>query len=123
MSDTVVDKPFENVGGAMPRMHFSVRGLRVDRDKQPDVTAGELDVVAKDRGDRAGLLSWALTLVTADEPWYPGLGECQLVIDVSGNHRFHGRAALIRSDGGRWHYFNGVGNLEGLDSRFDWRAD
>jgi hypothetical protein len=59
--------------------------------------------------------SWFLTLVTADEAWHHGLGECQLAIDVDGARRFRGHAVLIRSDRGRWHYFKGVGNLEGLD--------
>jgi hypothetical protein len=104
-------------------MHFSVRRLRVD-DEQPDITNGDLEVVGERRGDVRGVVSWALTLVTADEPWYPGIGECQLLVEVAGDRRLRGRAALIRSDRGRWHYFKGAGNLEGLEfAAFDPQPD
>jgi hypothetical protein len=100
-------------------MHLSVTRLQVDDDElEPDVTTGDLEVVREDRGrgSRGGLLSWALTVLTAGESWHHGLGECQLLIDVAGGRRFRGRALLIRSDRGRWHYFEGSGTLEGLDS-------
>jgi hypothetical protein len=103
----------------VPSMHLSVTRLQVDDDElEPDVTTGDLEVVREDRGrgPRRGLLSWALTVLTADESWHHGLGECQVVIDVAGGRRFRGRALLIRSDRGRWHYFEGSGTLEGLDS-------
>ena len=100
-------------------MHFSVRRLRVDNDElEPHLTTADLEVVREDRGDGPprGLLSWALTVLTADEPWHHRLGECQLVMDVDGDRHFRGRALLIRSDRGRWHYFKGAGMLEGFDS-------
>jgi len=100
-------------------MHFSVRRLRVDNDEpEPDLTTADLEVVRKDGGygPPRGLLGWTLTVLTADEPWHHGLGECQLEIDADGDRRFRGRAVLIRSDRGRWHYFKGAGNLEGFDS-------
>jgi hypothetical protein len=106
-------------------MHLSVTRVRVDNDElEPDVTAGDLEVIRNDRGEVPGLLTWSLTFLTADEPWHHGLGECQLVIDVDGGRRFRGRAVLVRSDEGRWHYFNGVGKLEGPEpSRSDSRTD
>jgi hypothetical protein len=100
-------------------MHLSVTRLQVDNDElEPDVTTADLEVVREDRrrSTRRGLLSWALTVLTADESWHHGLGECQLLIDVAGDCRYRGRAVLIRSDRGRWHYFQGSGTLEGLDS-------
>jgi hypothetical protein len=97
-------------------MRLSVRRLRVDNDElEPDVTAGDLEV-RTEVGKLPGLLSWSLTLVTADEPWHHGLGECQLEIDVGRHRQLRGRAVLIRSHRGRWHYFQGAGNLDGLDS-------
>jgi hypothetical protein len=89
----------------------------VDNDElEPNITAGDLEVI--DRGEsqtsRQGQLSWALTLLTADEPWHHGLDECQLVIHVASDRRFTGRAVLFRSDRGRWHYFQGEGKLEGF---------
>ncbi len=82
---------------------------------EPNVTTVDVEV----REDR-GLLTWPLTFVTADEPWQHGLGECQLLVEVTGDRRLRGRAVLIRSDLGRWHYFQGAGELEGLDaSEFD----
>ena len=96
-------------------MHLSVTRLQVDDDElEPDVTTGDLEVFRKNR-ELGRLLSWALTVLTADEPWHHGLGECRLLIDVAGDRKFHGRAVLIRSDRGRWHYFKGAGNLDGLD--------
>jgi hypothetical protein len=95
-------------------MHYAVTRLRVDNDElEPDVTAGDLEVAQK--GRREEPLSWALTVVTVDEPWHHGLRECQLVIDVESGQRFRGHGVLIRSDQGRWHYFEGAGNLERLD--------
>jgi hypothetical protein len=83
-------------------MHLSVTRVRVDDDElEPDVTAGDLEVIRNDRGEVPGLLSWSLTVVTADEPWHHGLGDCQLVIDAEGDRRFRGRAVLTRSDQGR----------------------
>lgn len=93
-------------------MHLSVTRLRVDSDElEPDVTTGDLELVRDEGRTVPGPLRWALTIVTADEAWHHGLGECQLIIDA-GDHLFRGRAALIRSDRGRWHYFEGSGNLE-----------
>ena len=105
-------------------MHLSVTRLQVDNDElEPGVTTGDLEVIRKDR-EHGRLLSWALTVLTADEPWHHGLGECRLLIDIAGDRKFHGRAVLIRSDRGRWHYFKGAGNLDGLDpSDFDSVAD
>jgi hypothetical protein len=88
-------------------MHFSVRRLRIDGE-EPDITAGDLEIISNER--------CALTLVTVHESWHPRFGESKLVVDIGAGHRFRGRAALIRSDGGRWHYFKGAGKLEGLDS-------
>jgi len=108
-------------------MHFSVRRLHVDNDElEPHLTTADLEVVRNDRGDGPprGLLSWTLTVLTADEPWHHALGECQLVMDVDGDRHFRGRAVLIRSDRGRWHYFTGAGKLEGFDSSvFDASAE
>ena len=103
-------------GGAVPSVHLSVSRVRVDNDElEPNVTTVDVEV----REDR-GLLTWPLTFVTADEPWQHGLGECQLLVEVTGDRRLRGRAVLIRSDLGRWHYFQGAGELEGLDaSEFD----
>ncbi len=97
-------------------MYFSVTRLQVDNDElESGVTTADLEVVRKDRR-----YSWALTVVTADEPWHHRLGECQLFIHIADDRRFQGRAVLIRSDRGRWHYFKGAGNLEGLNpSVFD----
>jgi hypothetical protein len=103
----------------VPSMHFSVTRLQVDNDElEPDVTTADLEVFREDRGrgPRRELLSWALTVLTADESWHHGLGQCQLLMDVAGDRRFRGLAVLIRSDRGRWHYFEGSGTLEGLDS-------
>jgi hypothetical protein len=97
-------------------MHFAVTRLRVDNDElEPDVTTGDLEVARTERGETPGPPSWALTVVTVDEPWHHGHGECQLVIDVEDGQRFRGQAVLVRSDRGRWHYFEGAGNLERLD--------
>lgn len=98
------------------RRHLSVTRVQVDNDEQPNVTTGDLEV-REDRGQGAaqGLLSWALTFVTADEPWHRGLGECHLLVEVDDGRRLRGRATLIRSDAGRWHYFRGAGKLEGFD--------
>jgi hypothetical protein len=94
------------------RRHLSVTRVQVNNDElQPNVTTGDLEVVRNDRG----LLSWALTFVTADEPWHRGRGECQLLVEVTGSRRLRGSAALIRSDGGRWHYFQGAGKLDGVE--------
>jgi hypothetical protein len=102
----------------MASMHLSVTRLRVDNDElEPDVTAGDLEVARRGRGGIRGPLGWAVTVVTAEEPWHHGPGECQVVIDVEGDQRFRGHAILIRSDRGRWHYFEGAGNLERLDDR------
>jgi hypothetical protein len=100
-------------------MHFPVTRIQVDNDElEPRVTAGDLEVVGEggDGGTRRGSPDWALTVLTADEPWHHGLGQCQLVIDVKGSRRFRGRAVLFRSDRGRWHYFQSAGNLETLHS-------
>jgi hypothetical protein len=98
---------------------LEVTRIQVDDDeREPKVTAGDLAVIsgAREDGPRRGSRGWALTLLTADEPWHHGLGECQLVIEVADNRRFRGRAVLFRSDRGRWHYFEGADNLEGLNS-------
>jgi len=113
-------------------MQFTATRLRVDHDEdQPNVTAGDLEIARNDRGK----VSWTLTIFT-DEPWHHGRGECRLLIEVdldrvvwtcpvrgevdhwpevsrprSSNQRLQGRAFLIRSDRGRWHYFEGAGNL------------
>jgi hypothetical protein len=100
-------------------MHLSVTRLQIDNDElEPNVTAGDLEVAGKTRGqgNQRGFPDWALIVLTRDEPWHHGLGECQLVIEVTGDRRLEGRAVLDRSDRGRWHYFQGVGNLEGLNS-------
>ena len=102
----------------MPSMHLSVTRLQVDNEEpKPKVTSGDLEVVGKDREEDPwrGFPGWALTVLTADEPWQPGLGECRLLIGVTGDRRFRGRAVLFQSDRGRWHYFQGAGNLEGLE--------
>ena len=108
-------------------MHFSLTRIQVDNDElEPKVTAGDLEVVGEDgeSDTRRALPDWALTVLTAEEPWHHGLGECQLVIDVNGNRRFRGRAVLFRSDRGRWHYFQSAGNLERLhSSEIDSRVD
>jgi hypothetical protein len=92
----------------VPSMRLTATRLRVDHDgHEPNVRTGDLEIA---RDDRA---SWALTIVT-DEPWHHGRGECRLLIEVDGKHRFQGSAVLIRSDGGRWHYFEGAGNLGGV---------
>ena len=116
----------------MPSMQFTATRLRVDHDKdEPNITAGDLEIARNDRGK----VSWALTIFT-DEPWHHGRGECRLLIEVdldrvvwtcpvrgevdhwpnvprprSSSQRLQGRAVLIRSDRGRWHYFEGAGNL------------
>jgi hypothetical protein len=92
----------------VPSMQLTARRLRVDHDEhEPNVTAGDLEIARNDRGK----VRWALTILT-DEPWHPtGRGECRLLIEVDRHHRFQGRAVLIRSDRGRWHYFEGAGNL------------
>jgi hypothetical protein len=98
-------------------LHFAVRRVQVDNDElEPNITAGDLEVIDKRRreGSRQDL-GWVLTLLTADESWQHGLGECQVVIDVAGERRFRGRAVLFRSDRGRWHYFQGEGKLEGFN--------
>src|SRR5215204_2034605 len=92
------------IGRCRATMHFSVRRLHVDNDEvEPHTTTADLEVVRNGRGDGPprGLLSWALTVLTADEPWHHGLGECQLVMDVDSDRHFRGRAVLIRSDRGR----------------------
>ena len=91
----------------MPSTQYAATRLRVDHDEhEPKVTAGDLEIARNDRGNT----NWALTIFT-DEPWHHGCGECRLLIEVERNHRFQGRAVLIRSDRGRWHYFEGAGNL------------
>jgi hypothetical protein len=92
--------------GAVPSMQFTATRVRVDHEDEPKVTAGELEIARNARGEG----SWALTIVT-DEPWHHGRGECRLLIEVDRNQRFQGSAVLIRSDRGRWHYFEGAGNL------------
>jgi hypothetical protein len=101
----------------VPALRLFVTGLRVDNDElEPDVTAANLEVFRDDQASAPGreLRRWNLTVVTA-EPWHHGLGRCQLVIDVAGDRRFRGHGVLIRSDRGRWHYFEGSGPLEGLN--------
>lgn len=91
----------------MPSMQFTATRLRVDHDEhEPSITAGDLEIARDDRGKAR----WALTIVT-EEPWHHGGGECRLLIEVERNHRFQGRGVLIRSDRGRWHYFEGAGDL------------
>jgi hypothetical protein len=101
----------------LPALRLLVTRLRVDNDElEPAITSANLEVVREDRGSGPGqgLLTWNLTVVT-DERWHHGLGQCQLYIDVAGDRRFRGHGVLIRSDGGRWHYFQGSGPLDGLD--------
>jgi hypothetical protein len=93
----------------VPSMQFTATRVRVDHKHEPRVTAGDLAIVRNGRGKG----SWALTLVT-DEPWHYGRGECRLLIEVDRDQRFQGSAILIRSDEGRWHYFEGAGNLGGV---------
>lgn len=90
--------------GAMPSMQFTATRLRVDYDEnEPNIRSGDLEVSRNDQGFED---SWALTIVT-DEPWHHGRGECRLLIEVDRNRRFQGRGVLVRSDRGRWHYFEG----------------
>ena len=99
-------------------LHFAVRRVQVDNDDlEPNITAGDLEIIDKGRKEDSPqeLLGWALTLLTADESWNHELGECQVVIDAAGDRRFRGRAVFIRSDRGRWHYFEGEGKLEGFN--------
>ena len=102
----------------MPSVHLSVTRVQVDNDElEPNVTTGDLEVrEERGQGYGPGSLTWALTLVTADEAWHRGPGECQLLVEVTGDRRLRGRAVLIRSDKGRWHYFQGAGKLDGFDS-------
>src|SRR6266568_4383970 len=94
-------------------MHLSVTRLQVDNDElEPDVTTGDLEAVRKDR-EHGRLLSWALTVLTADEPWHHGLGECRLLIDIAGDRKFHGRAVLSRPTGGRCITLKVPGTLTG----------
>jgi hypothetical protein len=96
--------------GAVPSMQLTATRLRVDHDEhEPTVTAGDLKIAGLGRGKG----SWALTIVT-DEPWHHGRGECRLLIEADRNQRFQGSAVLVRSDRGRWHYFEGAGNLGGV---------
>ena len=113
-------------------MQFTATRLRVDHDEdEPNVTAGDLEIARNDRGK----VSWALTIFT-DEPWHHGRGECRLLIEVDldrvvwtcpvrgevdhwpdvcaldlGISDCRAARFLIRSDWGRWHYFEGAGNL------------
>jgi hypothetical protein len=94
----------------VPSMQLAATRLRVDHDEQePQVTAGDLKIVGLGRGTG----SWTLTIVT-DEPWHHARRECRLLIEVDPNQRFQGSAVLVRSDRGRWHYFEGAGNLGGV---------
>jgi hypothetical protein len=91
-------------------MQLAATRLRVDHDEhEPHVAAGDLKIVGLGRGKG----SWTLTIVT-DEPWHYASRECRLLIEVDRNQRFQGSAVLIRSDRGRWHYFEGAGNLGGV---------
>jgi hypothetical protein len=101
----------------VPALRLFVTRLRVDNDElEPDATTANLEVVREDPASGPGreFRRWNLTVVT-DEPWHHGRGHCQLVIETASDRRFLGQAVLIRSDGGRWHYFEGSGPLKGLD--------
>jgi hypothetical protein len=91
---------------AVPSMQFTATRVRVDHEHEPNVTGGELQIARNRRGEG----SWALTIVT-DEPWHYRRGECRLLIEVDRDQRFQGSAVLIRSDHGRWHYFEGAANI------------
>jgi hypothetical protein len=98
-------------GGAVPSVHLSVTRVQVDNDElEANVTTGDLEV-REERGRRLRprVAHLGPSLVTADKAWHRGPGECQLLVEVTGDRRLRGRAVLIRSDGGRWHYFQGAG--------------